>query len=79
MMKYTTLAIAMGTVALAGCKDSTGTLPLDAPVIESITSKPLVRSQDVRTPAHAVEVAGRAKPREVVVRPPVGEQLGAQP
>ena len=44
MMKYTTLAIAMGTVALAGCKDSTGTLPLDAPVIESITSKPLVRS-----------------------------------
>ena len=44
MMKYTTLAIALGTVALAGCKDSTGTLPLDAPVIESITSKPLVRS-----------------------------------
>ncbi|MEO8577919.1 MAG: RagB/SusD family nutrient uptake outer membrane protein [Gemmatimonadales bacterium] len=44
MMKYTTLAIALGSVALAGCKDTTGTLPLDSPRIESLTGQPLLRS-----------------------------------
>jgi starch-binding outer membrane protein, SusD/RagB family len=60
MMKYTTLAIALGTVALAGCKDSTGTLPLDSPRIESLTGQPLLRStlQTLATGVLAQDRAG---------------------
>src|SRR5688500_3923319 len=75
MMKYTTLGIALGTVALAGCQDSTGTLPLDAPVIESITSRPLVRSslQTLATGVLAQDRAGVVgTPTYLVLAPIMG-------
>jgi hypothetical protein len=44
MKKYTVAALTMAVLATGACKDSTIVQPLDAPVIESITGKPLVRS-----------------------------------
>jgi hypothetical protein len=59
MKKYTTLAVAASALAIGACKDSTGVLPLDAPVIESVTSKPLVRSS-LQTLATGVLAQDRA-------------------
>jgi starch-binding outer membrane protein, SusD/RagB family len=44
MKKYIAAALTTAMVATSACKDSTDVLPLDAPTIESVTSKPLVRS-----------------------------------
>ncbi len=44
MKKYTILAVSLAGFVAAGCKDSTGVLPLDNARIEEVTGKPLVRS-----------------------------------
>jgi starch-binding outer membrane protein, SusD/RagB family len=44
MKKYITAALTTAIVATGACKDSTVVQPLDAPVIESVSGKPLVRS-----------------------------------
>ena len=60
MKKYTIAALTMAVVAAGACKDTTNVLPLDAPIIESVTSKPLVRSslQFLATGALAQDRAG---------------------
>jgi hypothetical protein len=75
MKKYTTLAVAASALAIGACKDSTGVLPLDAPVIESVTSKPLVRSslQTLATGVLAQDRAGVVgTPTYLVLAPIMG-------
>jgi hypothetical protein len=59
MKKYTIAAFATAILATGACKDSTDVLPLDAPTIESVTSKPLVRSS-LQTLATGVLAQDRA-------------------
>lgn len=59
MKKYTLAALATAIIATGACKDSTDVLPLDAPTIESVTSKPLVRSS-LQTLATGVLAQDRA-------------------
>jgi hypothetical protein len=44
MKKYTIAALTTAVIATGACKDSTVVQPLDAPVIESVAGRPLVRS-----------------------------------
>jgi hypothetical protein len=59
MKKYITAALTTAIVATGACKDSTDVLPLDAPTIESVTSKPLIRSS-LQTLATGVLAQDRA-------------------
>ena len=59
MKKYTIAALTTAVLAAGACKDSTIVQPLDAPVIESVSGKPLVRSS-LQTLATGVLAQDRA-------------------